>query len=885
MAPPHEGGRPARIAAARRPARSALRSAAATVAAVVAAAVVLLATPAPGGAQGAGGGTPAERLRQLTTEKAEVLVHLARTARDALTDENRCGADRSCACSQSGCARTVPSSLKCSDRLGADEETCQDEEGAAGSCVARKLDYTMSYVNVAPNLLEPSGSTAVPGLGEEICLTRSLDPIFVRAAVTDNGPWTYFASAKGMARFFPGTAFEGGDDYTQCGAYDARLRPWFVSGSLGETDVVVLVDVSKAMSEPVGPLGADADKTRSSLVFDSVKTILGMFQESDTVSVVAYGLSTETGVEVLSPTGGMESATNKVQRQMLERLASMNTSQALADPVAGLETAFDVLETGIKKGGQTAGCNRVIIMLGGSPSAKTKCEAVCAQDRTRPCRCVADAMARVERRQAALAESAGRSAIIATTTVGVGADDGLLRQAACLPRSSGMWSHLRSSSMNVVSALQPLFRLLSSSQWTPNPPDASKAIATRIYPDAGGYGLVTTLMIAVWGSADRDKELLGVVGTDVILSRLLEAADGSQEVLNAELDARAPRCTVNTTHGRPLMLTPCQIQAARGDYNCPALADPTRRARELTRYDCWRATKRVYVPYTEKVTRADAAALCAERLPGGTLATFAGVRENALAASLLPEDGAWIGMRLGDEDRWMADRPETDDATSSQRPLPFFASWAPGQPATGDKGDDADLTCAAADRRGTVANWFVADCKGRRPLLCSFPVDRLPDARTCAETTLAFDDRSFLAVGQEAPEANPDVESASCKDPTDTFDRSSPSCGGLFASPMCPFGDVDQTCANICCPGCRCRVQLSAAPGSGSSGTLSTGEIIGIVAGVGVGLAVVAGLAALVYRRRGGHEELPLPPVPGMVDLGEEGKGDVDLKKSDEMLI
>eukprot|EP00168_Porphyra_purpurea_P012932 TRINITY_DN3473_c2_g1_i1.p3 TRINITY_DN3473_c2_g1~~TRINITY_DN3473_c2_g1_i1.p3 ORF type:complete len:294 (+),score=65.79 TRINITY_DN3473_c2_g1_i1:22-882(+) len=191
------------------------------------------------------------------------------------------------------------------------------------------------------------------------------------------------------------------------------------------------------MREPVGAAGADAAKSRALLACESVDTILDMFQESDTVSVVAYGLPTVPGVEVLSPTKGMEVATNKVKRQMLDRLAPMNTSTALADPVAGLDAAFDVLETGLAEGGQTAGCNRVILMLGGSPAAQTKCGAACAQDPTAPCTCVADAMALVERRQAALAEKAGRSAVIATTTVGVGADDSLLRQAACHPRSSG----------------------------------------------------------------------------------------------------------------------------------------------------------------------------------------------------------------------------------------------------------------------------------------------------------------------------------------------------------------------------------------------------------------------------------------------------------------
>eukprot|EP00168_Porphyra_purpurea_P012931 TRINITY_DN3473_c1_g1_i1.p1 TRINITY_DN3473_c1_g1~~TRINITY_DN3473_c1_g1_i1.p1 ORF type:complete len:666 (+),score=198.25 TRINITY_DN3473_c1_g1_i1:225-2222(+) len=650
----------------------------------------------------------------------------------------------------------MPASLTCTARLGPAEFVCQDEDGTPGSCSSRKLDYTQSYVHVAPDLLDAAGGSLVPRIGEEICFTRDLNPDFVRLAAKDSGPWTHFTSASGMIRLFPGMAFQGGEDFTDCAQYDPRLRPWYVTGSVGAKDVVVLVDVSAAMSAPVGSAGEDAVTTRSRLAFNAVTTIIDGLQESDSISVIAYGLASPSGVQVLTPEGGMARADDKVKRQILGELAPLNTSTALANPVAGLEAAFDALEAGIEDGGTTSGCTRVIIMLGGSPPGATNCEAACATDRSRPCRCIAQAMERINARQVALQERVNRTAIIAGVTLGEGSDDGLLRQAACLPRSSGVWTHIASKSGNVLTSLSSLTRLLSSSQWTPEEPSAGKAVASRLYPDAGGFGLMITLTIPVYDLSER--QLLGLVGADVLAEELLRLAEGDQQVVQAELDSRPPQCDIVTERGRPLRLSGCEIQQSRGELQCPALGDEDRHAWEFGRYDCWAAAEHVYVPINESVPRAEAARICAERLPDGTLAEFASRAEKW--ARRLPPPRGW-GVDWGDArggGRHVVGRPAARGAGGPAPPPPARALRRVGAGSTRGGGGPQLRGRRPA---GVAGNWVATDCERPRPMLCSFPVARLRDAAMCASATLAFKDRR-LKVQDALEESNPDAANPEC---------------------------------------------------------------------------------------------------------------------------
>lgn len=143
-------------------------------------------------------------------------------------------------------------------------------------------------------------------------------------------------------------------------------------------------------------------------------------------------------------------------------------------------------------------------------------------------------------------------------------------------------------------------------------------------------------------------------------------------------------------------------------------------------------------------------------------------------------------------------------------------------------------------------------------MLCSFPAAQLAAEPLCAGATL-----NLLARPKEVPgvvaESNPGVgnDSPECAAETGTTRRDG-SCESLTAEPLCPIGAVQSPCHNFCCPGCACRFGATAARRPDGGG-LSVGEIIGIVAGVGVGMLVVAGLALVAFRRRRGTVELPLP--------------------------
>lgn len=844
------------------PRRTATATAVAAAAvAVIAAAATLCFSPTGTAAQATPTPPPSmtaeeASVAELTNRKAEILVAVANAARRHLNDESRCAPDRTCSCSRSSCAQVLPPTLTCTDRLGPGGRACQDLPGQPGSCTERKLDFSEAYVHVAPGLLNEEGRTTVPNLAEDICFTRPLNSVFSSVAANGTGPWTYFASASGMIRLFPGAALQSGNDYTKCALYDPRLRPWYVVGSGGSKDFVIIVDASAAMRQPLQGGASHVNETRSNEAFRFVTELMNTFQDNDAVGVVVHGLDTASGVEVLGrERRGMAFASQAAQRGMLVRLGMLNSSTALANPGDALDAAFDLLESEVRPEGQTSNCTRAIIMLSGSPAGATRCEAACAsQPPSQPCTCKADVLARVTERQAALAAKAGRSALIASVTLGDSADDSLMRQTSCLPGSQGVWTHVGAAKENIITTLAPFYRLLSSSQWSPDAPNVNNAIASRLYDDAGGFGLMTSLTLPIY--AAKSRALLGLAGTDITLRELKGAASDSLDVVQRELNRRAPRCEVPTKDGKPLRLSGCEVQEARGDSFCAALADPTRREWETSRYDCWQGTQNtVYVPFVTRRARADAAAWCQERLPNGTLAIVENAQDNALVASLLDEDGSWLGVSRPEGSKgaasWVNDRPA--GAGAGPGPGPIFRSWARDQPGAGD-----NLTCGTADRRGGSSNWMASECTRPRPLLCSFPLAQLPDAPLCTSTTLKLSERPKIVPGV-VNESNPGpgTSSPECAQETGRIDPP-PLCDSLTSEPLCPIGRVEDQCVNFCCPGCSCRFRSVAAAPAGGDG-LSVGEIIGIIAGVAVGLAVVAGLALVAFRGRRGTVELPLP--------------------------
>ena len=74
--------------------------------------------------------------------------------------------------------------------------------------------------------------------------------------------------------------------------------------------------------------------------------------------------------------------------------------------------------------------------------------------------------------------------------------------------------------------------------------------------DGGGLGLVVSASRAVYASSNGNNQLVAVVGTDVLMSRITSAGSADQAAAVAELISRSAACP-------SFSLTPCELQRLR----------------------------------------------------------------------------------------------------------------------------------------------------------------------------------------------------------------------------------------------------------------------------------------------------------------------------------
>ncbi|GBG60467.1 hypothetical protein CBR_g5640 [Chara braunii] len=89
----------------------------------------------------------------------------------------------------------------------------------------------------------------------------------------------------GTFSIFPGKQAPGTYPYN-CEEYDPRQRPWFTEAISPRKNVAILVDLRKAMDDPIGPLMAGL--TRLKVVQATLRKLMKTFGEGDGVSITTY---------------------------------------------------------------------------------------------------------------------------------------------------------------------------------------------------------------------------------------------------------------------------------------------------------------------------------------------------------------------------------------------------------------------------------------------------------------------------------------------------------------------------------------------------------------------------------------------------------------------
>lgn len=163
------------------------------------------------------------------------------------------------------------------------------------------LDYTRSTVRIPGSLdisfksddkLRNDGEFDIISIIEGICNTIQLDNWFPNIVMTDevynernsntDRPrplQIHYGTKDGIHRIFPGRA----STESNCPfRYDPRLRPWYTASSTGRKNIIILLDISKTISEG----------NRLTLMKDASEYIINSTNIADKITVIAFSNTT-----------------------------------------------------------------------------------------------------------------------------------------------------------------------------------------------------------------------------------------------------------------------------------------------------------------------------------------------------------------------------------------------------------------------------------------------------------------------------------------------------------------------------------------------------------------------------------------------------------------
>ncbi|XP_069951527.1 voltage-dependent calcium channel subunit alpha-2/delta-1 isoform X1 [Cherax quadricarinatus] len=174
--------------------------------------------------------------------------------------------------------------------------------------------------------------------------------------------WQYFGAQTGFMRVYPATSWYVPPNLIDL--YDARLRPWYVQGSVSPKDMIILMDRS----------GSVHGQTFTIMKW-AVKTLIDTLGENDFVNVAAFNNTTQwvnncTYCQVNKTTGNTSCTQALVQastsnKKLLFHAIDELTDGGMASYSNALNFAFNAFKQfeGTKKEGEGASCHKTIMLF------------------------------------------------------------------------------------------------------------------------------------------------------------------------------------------------------------------------------------------------------------------------------------------------------------------------------------------------------------------------------------------------------------------------------------------------------------------------------------------------------------------------------------------
>eukprot|EP01083_Nonionella_stella_P159128 518794_1 len=272
----------------------------------------------------------------------------------------------------------------------------------------------------------------------------------------------YYATINGVFRQYPGV--ENAEESGNYVDYDPRLEEYYVSAVSGSKDVVILFDISSAMSDNMA------------LAKSAVSLILNTLGTDSFVNVIAFSDSLST-----SCFADLVSATTRNKAQLNDFVDGLVASAGTADFAIAFTASFDILSTG-------ESCNKAIIFL-------TQGDGIDVTD---------------------LVLTLNTDAIDATIfsyTMGDEATPNVPKSVA--EATNGIYTHIDAADDNVIAAISSYYLYYTHGQ----PSSSTVRISSPFVDPQSGVVLVSMSMPVFID----DTYFAGVVGTDIPLTALSDA--------------------------------------------------------------------------------------------------------------------------------------------------------------------------------------------------------------------------------------------------------------------------------------------------------------------------------------------------------------------------
>ncbi|GAX17887.1 hypothetical protein FisN_18Hu091 [Fistulifera solaris] len=376
---------------------------------------------------------------------------------------------------------------------------------------------------------------------EDICVGRVVADWYKEQMLQDDelgvSPWAaYFGSKEGAFQIVPGRPSK------VCGAYDCTSRDWYVGGSSGPKNVVLVLDKSGSMGQG----------QRFRLMKAAAARVINTLTPSDRVAVVFF----DKAVNALADQGEYLLPATKENKQMLVNLIEKEEKGDGTDMYEGMKKAFDILDESSEKG-VAVNCNSAILFISDG--------IVKPSDTDGP-----DVLkAMVEERINNTAAASGNPLKLFTYSVANGDEEeqdngqSFLAELACLV--DGFWANIGSDD-KIVAALSGYYLVFAAGLGSSE--NSQRTAWTEPYEFWNGE-IGITVSAAVYDQSVTPARFIGVVGIDILHKPLIGTFADANEAISRLARRSIESCPRFTA-------TPCELEAIRyatGGEQCMAASE------------------------------------------------------------------------------------------------------------------------------------------------------------------------------------------------------------------------------------------------------------------------------------------------------------------------